>query len=502
MTTNYEKFKAHLSKIADIRYASALMHWDQETYMPENGAPFRAQQLSTLAGFVHELATSDELGNLLQELKNDTSLSDREKRNIKLTLKDFEKSQKYTKEFVQDMSRSVSEAYQAWHEAKSKSDFSIFAPKLKKLVALKRQECEMLGYADHPYDAMLDQYEPGLKTKEVTTLFSDVRAQLVDFVKNISEQEQNDESFMYLNYNKDKQWDFGIHLLEQMGYDFKSGRQDLSTHPFTINFSSDDVRVTTRVAEDNVHEMIWSCIHEGGHALYEQGLRSEDYGLPTGEAISLGVHESQSRLWENNVGRGLGYWKANYPKLQEMFPENLSTVSVEDFYKAMNIVKPSLIRTNADELTYHFHILIRFEVEKALMEGTLEVDDLPAYWNAKYKEYLNIDVPSDTQGVLQDIHWSHGSFGYFPTYSIGSFYAAQFYRQAVKEIDGLEMEIEQGNMQPLLDWLRAKVHDHGKLYSAEELCIKITGEPLNFKYFMDYATVKYSHLYNMQPASV
>jgi carboxypeptidase Taq len=236
-------------------------------------------------------------------------------------------------------------------------------------------------------------------------------------------------------------------------------------------------------------------VHEGGHALYEQGLPNSEYGLPSGEYISLGIHESQSRLWENNVGRSLAYWKFNYPKIQSLFPENLKNVSVEDFYKAMNIVKPSLIRTSADELTYHFHVMIRFEIEKALIEGTIEVKDLPSAWNKKYKDYLGIDVPSDQKGVLQDIHWSHGSFGYFPTYSLGSFYAAQFFAKACKDIPDLEKEIEKGNLASLLEWLRQHVHQYGKFYSAEELCIKLTGEKLNFKFFMEYAQKKYALLY-------
>ena len=243
--------------------------------------------------------------------------------------------------------------------------------------------------------------------------------------------------------------------------------------------------------------MIWSCIHEGGHALYEQGIINENYGLPLGEAVSLGIHESQSRLWENNVGRSLPYWKANFSLLQSYFPEQLKAVNAEQFYQAINVVKPSLIRTNADELTYHLHVMIRFEIEKALIEGSIEVKDLTEIWNTKYKKYLNIDVPSDTQGVLQDIHWSHGSFGYFPTYSLGSFYATQFYNKAKNEIIDLEEEIKQGNMQPLLAWLRINVHRYGKKYSAQNLCRKITGEKLNFEYFLGYAKEKYKPLYNL-----
>jgi carboxypeptidase Taq len=498
MNQNYENYVALLRRMADVNYAGAVLNWDQETYMPHKGAEMRAQQLSTLAGVAHELSTSEELGKLLESLINDQSLGEKEKRNVKQSLKDYKDRKKYTTAFVQEMSRCVSEAFQAWQQAKKKNDFSIYAPKLEKLLGLKRQEAELLGYDAHPYDALLNQYEPGAKTADLTVLFNDVRAQLVDFVKKIAAAKQNDGSFMHKHYDKQKQWDFGITLLKQMGYDMEAGRQDISSHPFTTSFAATDVRVTTRINENDLDEMIWSCIHEGGHALYEQGLPNEDYGLPTGEAISLGIHESQSRLWENNVGRSLAYWKGNYPRLQQVFPENLKNITAEDFYRAMNLVKPSLIRTSADELTYHFHIMIRFEIEKAMIEGALEVKDLPASWNKKYKEYLGIDVPSDSQGVLQDIHWSHGSFGYFPTYSLGSFYAAQFFAKAQEEIPGLEEQIAQGNMSSLLQWLRTHIHRYGKFYTAEELCVKVTGKKLDFGYFMEYARKKYSGLYNLK----
>ncbi|MDQ3046206.1 MAG: carboxypeptidase M32 [Bacteroidota bacterium] len=498
MNKNYSLYRDTLRKIADVNYSAAVLNWDQETYMPPKGAELRAQQLSTLAGISHELSTSAELGTLLIALNEEKDLSEKEKRNVKQSLKNYNDNKKYTTAFVQELSKTISETFQAWQKAKSENNFSLYAPFLEKLVKLKREECKLLGYKAHPYDALLDQYEPGAKTADLETLFGDVREQLVAFVQKITAKEQNPDSFMFSHYDKDKQWQFGIELLTQMGYDFEAGRQDVSSHPFTTNFNSQDVRVTTRTNENDLNEMIWSCIHEGGHALYEQGLPLSEYGLPSGEYVSLGIHESQSRLWENNVGRSLAYWKANFPKLQKAFPENLSMVKSEDFYKAMNIVKSSLIRTSADELTYHFHVLIRFEIEKALIEGSIEVKDLPDYWNKKYKDYLGIDVPDNTKGVLQDIHWSHGSFGYFPTYSMGSFYAAQFYAQAKKEIPDLEMEIEKGNMKPLLNWLKEKVHVHGKFYSAEELCKEITGEKLNFRHFMEYAKSKYAALYDLR----
>ncbi len=498
MSEKYQLYQAKMRQLADISHAASLLNWDQEVYMPSKGAAFRAQQLSTLAGLHHRFFAEKELGDLLSELKNNTELSFEQQRNIQLSHKDYTDNQKYTTEFVQKMSRCVSEAFIAWQEAKQKADFSLFAPKLKKLVELKRQECNILGYEQHPYNALLNQYEPGTTVAQLDEIFHDVKTQLAPFVKTIFESPQNDESVMFQHYDKDKQWQFSLDLLQQMGYDFDAGRQDISTHPFTTSFSMQDVRVTTRVNENDLSEIIWSTIHEGGHALYEQGLLLENYGLPHGNACSLGIHESQSRLWENNVGRSLPYWKYWFPKLKSYFPEQLTSYTAEDFYKAMNIVKPSLIRTNADELTYHFHILIRYEIEKELIAGNIEVDELPHFWNIKYKEYLNIDVPSDDKGVLQDIHWSHGSFGYFPTYSIGSFYAAQFFRQAEKDIDNLPAKIENGNTSELLNWLRKNIHQYGRIFEANELCERITGEKLNFKYFMEYAQQKYKNLYTLK----
>lgn len=498
MNTKYEQYRTLLRKFADVNFANAVLGWDQEVMMPPKGAELRAQQSATLAGISHEQSTSEELGKLLNELKTDTSLSEPEKLNIKRSLKDYTDRKKFTTEYVEILSHAISEAFQAWQTAKKENNFKLFEPKLQKLVELKRKECEIYGYKDHPYDAQIDQYEPGTTTKDIDALFADVRKKLVPFIKQISDAPQNDSGFMYKHYDKDKQWHYGLDILKQMGYDFEAGRQDISSHPFTTNFGPQDVRVTTRIDEKNFNEMLWSCIHEGGHALYEQGLSPENYGLPSGETVSLGIHESQSRLWENNIGRSLPYWKAQYPELQKLFPENLKDISVKSFYKAMNQVKPSLIRTNADELTYHTHIMIRFEIEKALIQGTIQVSQLPEYWKAKYKEYLGIDVPDDARGVLQDVHWSHGSFGYFPTYSLGSFYAAQFYAQAVKDIPNLEKGVENGNTLPLLTWLRDKVHRHGRFFTAEELCINITGEKLNFNYFMEYAQKKYTGIYELK----
>ena len=498
----YLNYKNYLRKIADINFAGAVLSWDQETYMPPNGADFRSQQLATLAGISHQLHTSNDFGEMLRLLKNEVSLNDIETKNVMHSIHDFQKQKKYTTAFVELMSNTINLSFQAWQKAKENNDFEIFAPHLEKIIDLKRQECNMLGYKDHPYDALLDLFEPGCKTADLDRLFDDIKNQLVTFVAEIAKTKQNDEHFMFKFYDKKKQWNFSLYLLSNLGFDLKSGRQDQSSHPFSTNFSPKDVRITTRTNEYDLSEIIWSTIHEVGHALYEQGMLVENYGLPAGECASLGIHESQSRLWENNIGRSLEFWRIHYPVLQQEFPENLAQVSLEEFHKAMNIVKPSAIRTSADELTYHFHVIIRYEIEKGLMEGSIKVNDLPTIWKQKYKSYLGIDITSDAKGVLQDVHWSHGSFGYFPTYSLGSIYAAQFYAAVKKQLPDLMTQIAHGDSSKLLLWLREHIHQHGRLYSVEELLVNITGEKLSFKYFMEYAKEKYTQLYNLSDVPV
>ncbi len=494
---NYKALKQQLQKIADIGFASAVLSWDQETYMPPKGAAMRAQQLSTLAGVAHKLFTNEDMGKILTGLHKDESLNERERKNVLLCLEEFEKQKRYSTEFVEEMSYTVSVCMQAWQQAKEKKDFSLYAPHLEKLINLKRKECEIIGYKKHPYDALLDQHEKGMTAAELDKLFQEVKKGLQPLVKKITTSAAISDQVFHQHYPKSSQWEFGLELLKQMGFDFEAGRQDISSHPFTIHFNNNDVRITTRINENNLSEMVWSCIHEGGHGLYEQGLPNEEYGLPLGESTSLGIHESQSRLWENNIGRSLNYWKNNLPLAKKYFPEQLRDIDANTFYKACNKVKSSLIRTNADELTYHFHIIIRFEIEKALIEDKVKIAELPGLWNSKYKEYLNLDVPDDASGILQDVHWSHGSFGYFPTYSIGSFYAAQFYTHALKQIPDLEQQLINGKFSTLLTWLRKNIHQHGKMYTSSELCEKITGEKLNFNYFLEYARKKYAEIYNI-----
>lgn len=494
--SDYDKFVELNVKIADISNSMSVLNWDQEVNLPKNGLEKRAKQISTLAGISHELLLSKEYETLVKKLQSQT-LTSIEKANVKEAAKVLTKNKKLTTDYIRELAETQTLANNAWLEARNKSDFSIFEPFLEKILNLKFKECDLIGYDKHPYDVMLDTYEPGLTTERVEIIFKDAKSPLLELLGKINKKEVPNNSFMLRQYNKAQQWDFGIYLLKQMGYDFDSGRQDLSAHPFTTSLGPNDVRITTRINEQNLYEMIWSCIHEGGHALYEQGLPADQYGLAAGEYASLGIHESQSRIWENNVGRSLSYWKANFKVLKDSFPDRLANVTLVDFYKAINIVKPSLIRTASDELTYHFHVMIRFEIEKALFEKSIKIKDLPSVWNDKYKSILDVNVPNDAQGVLQDIHWSHGSFGYFPTYSIGSFYAAQFYNKAQKDIPNLEGYIEKGDMKPLLKWLRKNIHQYGRVYNAEELCEKVTGSTLNSKYFMDYANQKYGGLYEL-----
>jgi carboxypeptidase Taq len=499
--TYYDKYKAHMSKIADVQYAISLLNWDQETYMPSGAAGLRAQQMSTLSGMAHDLSMSEELEKFMEQASSE-KLSWEEKKNLEISKKDLGKNKKYTTDFVVKLTGQISNTFIAWQEAKKKNDFSLFSGELDKLIELKKQESEFLGYENHPYEAQLDTYEPGATVPFLDSLFASLKMDLKPLLDNIAGAKQVDDAFMFKTYAKEEQWSFGLEVLEYMGYDFKRGRQDYSSHPFTTNFGPTDVRVTTRVDENNLSEMLWSTIHEGGHALYEQGLSVQNYGLPHGTYCSLSIHESQSRLWENNVGRALPFWEHFFPIIKKRFGSNLADVNPEMFYRAMNKVQSSPIRTNADELSYHLHVIIRYEIEKMIFSNEVKTSELPELWNAKYKEYLGLDIRSDQEGILQDIHWSHGSFGYFPTYSLGSLYAAQFFHFSKLALPDMENEISEGSSAQLLSWLRSEIHQFGKLYSSDELCKKVTGESLNTKYFMDYANEKYSTIYALSGTAV
>ncbi len=492
----YQNYLEITQKAADFNNAAAVLSWDQEVYMPPKGFDFRGRQLATLAAQAHELLTSEEYGNLLHQLSEE-QLPEDQFHNVRLSLDDFDKNRKLSATFVEQLARQQSASYNAWLESRKHNRFDLYAAELGKMIVLKKQQAELYGYSDHPYDALLDDYEKGATVAMLNPVFAQMSEQLTPLLQEIRAAEQADDSFFRKNYPTQEQFDFTLYILRKIGYDFEAGRQDYSEHPFSISFAPTDSRVTTRVDEKNLSSILWSSIHEGGHALYEQGLSVDHYGLPLGAPTSLSIHESQSRLWENGIGRSLAFWRFCFPELKSRFPSQLADVSELDFFKAANKVSPSLIRTEADELTYHFHVMIRFEIEKEIICGSIPVNELPELWDAYYKKHLGISAPDAKQGILQDVHWSHGSFGYFPTYSLGSFYAAQFLNKAEKDLKDLEQQILNGQFGNLLDWLRRNIHQHGRRYTSAELCERITGKPLDISQFVNYLKNKYATVYDL-----
>jgi len=493
----YENYQTKMRLIADVKNANAVLQWDQETYLPSKGAGFRGQQISTLSEISHRMFSEEELGNILQELISKEDLSTEQKRNVERTYEDYLKNKKYTSAFVRKLSEQINKAFHSWIESRKQNSFLVYEQDLNALLQLKKQEADILGYEGHPYNALLDEFEKGATIELIDKTFDHLLPPLKNLLDNILNQPQVDNSFLKQHFPKQKQWEWGMELIRRLNFDFTAGRQDISEHPFSVSFNRNDVRITTRIDENDFGNMTWSCIHETGHALYEQGLREEQYGLPLGEPCSYSIHESQSRLWENNVGRSKKFWHFFYPILQNHFPGQFQHVTIQEFYKGINQVRPSLVRTEADEVTYHFHVYIRYQLEKQLLDGSISTSDIPAYWNELYKKYLNVDVPNDKKGCLQDVHWSHGSFGYFPTYSLGSFYASQFYRIAEGEIHTLDTEMESGSSISLLEWLRRNIHVKGRYFTSEQLCKQVTGKELDISYFVNYMLDKYISIYNL-----
>ncbi|MGZ3859643.1 MAG: carboxypeptidase M32 [Flavisolibacter sp.] len=493
----YEQYTTAMNRIADVRNANAVLQWDQETYLPPKGAGFRGQQISTLSEISHRLFSEEGLGDTLKELVNREDLTTGQKRNVERTLDDYTKNKKYTGEFVRALSDQTNKAFHAWIDARKQNAFSVYAPELDKLIGLKKEEAQLLGFTDHPYNALLDEFEKGCTVALLDRTFSGLLPTLKELLHRIASRPQVDDYFLQQPFDKEEQWNWGLHLVKELQFDFSAGRQDISEHPFSTSFNRNDVRITTRIDENDFSNMTWSCIHETGHALYEQGLPEGQYGLPLGEACSYSIHESQSRLWENNVGRSQFFWQHYYPRLKHYFPRQFSEISLEDFYKGINKVQPSFIRTEADEITYHFHVFVRYELEKKLLDGTLSTKDIPGFWNEQYRDLLGVQVPDDKRGCLQDVHWSHGSFGYFPTYSLGSFYAAQFFSTAEQQLPDLKGEIGVGNVTPLLQWLRKNIHEKGRFHTSEELCREVTGKTLEVRFFVDYLLDKYKAIYNL-----
>ena len=468
--------------------------------MPPGGAEARGNQLATLGSLTHQKFTSEEIGKLIADLKAefaDADLDSDDARYLKVLSKDYDEATKVPSEYVARFAQLTARGHESWAKAREASDFSIFQSDLEEIVGMLKEYVSFFPPADHPYDTLLDQYEPGMKTAEVQEIFGNMRGKQVELLKAIADAKQVDDSFMHVHYPEKEQWDFGVEVATKFGYDWQRGRQDKSVHPFTTSFGVNDVRITTRFLENFLPSALFGTMHEAGHGLYELGVNQAYERTPLNGGASLGVHESQSRMWENLVGRSIPFWDHFYPRLQEVFPSQLGNVDVKSFYKGINKVEPSLIRVEADEATYNMHIMLRLELEIAMIEGSVEIKDLPELWNTKMEEYLGVTPPNDAQGVLQDIHWSFGGLGYFSTYALGNLISVQLWEKINAEIPDLDEQIRQGKFDVLLNWLRSNVHTHGRKYEPQELVQRVTGSKITPEPYLRYLETKYSDIYGL-----
>jgi carboxypeptidase Taq len=500
MSEKFEKLKTLVGEVADLGAIQALIEWDQQTYMPSGGAEVRGYQSATLGSLTHQKFTSPEIGALIEDVKKELDGADPDSddaRYIKVLEKDYNEATKVPSEYVAKFAQLTARGHENWAKAREASDFSIFENDLAEIVEMRKEFVSFFPAKDHPYDTLLDQFEPGMKTADVQAIFGRLREKQVELLKAIADAKQVDDSFMHLNYPEQQQWDFGVEVATKFGYDWKRGRQDKSVHPFTTSFGINDVRITTRFLEDYVSSALFSTMHEAGHGLYELGVNQAYERTPLNGGASLGVHESQSRMWENLVGRSMPFWEHFYPRLQEFFPSQLGNVKLGAFYKGINKVEPSLIRVEADEATYNMHIMLRLELEIAMIEGSVATKDLPALWNNKMEEYLGVTPPNDAQGVLQDIHWSFGGLGYFSTYALGNLISVQLWEKINAAIPDLDEQIRAGKFEALLGWLRENIHVHGRKYEPQELVQKVTGSKITPEPYLRYLETKYSDIYGL-----
>ncbi len=497
--TTLNDLKNHLAIIDDIGYANSLLSWDQNTKMPPGANAARGQMMATLGILAHERMTDKRVGKWLRELdKVNLSPKGVDHAMVRQARRSYDRSTKLPASFVEIWVKQRSKAQAVWIEARQKNDFKLFAPELKKVFDLARQYADLIGYKDHPYDALHDGYEVGSSVVNIKKVFEPLRHETVALVKAIREsKKQNSDKVLHQAYDETLQEKFAVDVVKNFGYDFNHGRLDRTVHPFAQSISKYDVRITTRYSPNFLSMALFGTMHEAGHAMYEQGISDKYHRTPLGDAISLGIHESQSRMWENLVGRSLNFWQGAYPKLQKIFPKQLDKVSLETFYGAINKVSPSFIRVEADEVTYNLHVMVRFELELALLEGSLKIKDLPEAWNAKYQEYLGVTPKTDAEGCLQDVHWSFGLVGYFPTYTLGNIMSVQLFEAAKKAHPSIEQDMTKGKFDKLFSWLRENVHDHGSRYLPQDLLKRATGSTLDSGPYVAYLNKKFRSLYDV-----
>ncbi len=483
--TRYDNLRQRVRETALLQSTSALLEWDQQTGLPSQADDYRCQQLTFLAGEIHRRRTEPQLGELLNQLSVSSLVADPDSDEAAVVTnlkRDFDKDVCIPATLVEELAKATSAGHNIWIQERKNNDYAMFAPTLSRIIRLMQQKADAIGYEDCRYDALLDDYEPGVKTADVAQVLGDLRDDLVPLIEKIAGSTKKPSSeLLHRNYPVAAQKAFARQASEQIGFDYSRGRLDETHHPCCTEIGPNDCRILTRYDESFFSSGFFGTLHEAGHGIYEQGLRSDQYGLPTGKYCSLGIHESQSRLWENLVGRSGDFWKFFFPVAQQHFPEALQNETVESFYTSINTVQPSLIRVEADEATYNLHIVIRFELERDLIDGTLTVDDLPDAWNSKYESSLGISSPSFSDGVLQDVHWSAGLFGYFPTYSLGNLYASQFFAAAETEIGDLGNLISNGDFSQLKLWLNDHIHRQGQKYSSKDLGKRVTGIDLSHK---------------------
>ena len=495
----YTELIRRVREEALLTSCEALLEWDEETYMPPGGVENRGEQLALLAGLLHDRGTDPRFGELLEELEGSDLVADPTTPaavNVRELRREYSRYVRLPRRLVEDVARTTALAQAAWARARAESDFSIFRPWLEKVIELKRAEAECVGYAREPYDALLEDHEPGMTSQIVARLYEALQRELVPLARGLSEAARTAKP-LRRPFPVLQQRAFGEAVAVAVGFDSKRGRFDLGVHPCCTGIGPGDCRLVLRFDTGDFAGGLLTILHEVGHGLYEQGLDPQHYGTPTGEPASVGLDESQARLWENRVGRSEGFWQHFYPKAKEVFSEPLGGVNLDRFLKTMNRVRPSLIRVNADEVTYNLHVLVRFEVERALMSGDLGVADTPAAWNEGYRRYLGVVPSNDKEGCLQDGHWADGLIGYFPTYTLGDVFAAQLFATAEAELGSLELQFARGEFAGLVTWLGRKVYQVGGRLSSARLIESVTGSPPDHRPLVQALRTKYSRLYGL-----